>query len=95
MDDYDTDLLAQLRGIYITTRPDVAAAERIAAELDAPKHEVELYQDLEYAIDVLERYRRGEVRYLNRSADVAKIIDLLRNYRREKFGNPITDRERR
>ena len=95
MDTYHDDLVAQLRGMYITTQPDVARAERLAAKLDAPKaHEVELYQDLEYAIDLLERYRRGDLRYLNKSADVVRIIDLLRNYRREKFGNPITDKER-
>lgn len=56
-------------------------------------YEVELYQSLEYAIACLEDYRAGRSRYL-RQKDVDEITMLLRNYRRERFGNPITDQER-
>ena len=55
---------------------------------------VELYQSIEHSIDLLKDYGAGRLRYL-RIRDVNEIIMILRNYRREKFGNPITDRERR
>ena len=93
MDTYHDELQAALRGMYTTEQPDVARAGRLAQELGEPKaHEVELHNDLEYNIDLLERYRRGDVKAL-RQSDAAVILNLLRNYYREHFGNPITDKE--
>lgn len=95
MDTYHDELQAALRGMYITGHPDVDRVERLAQELGEPKpHEVELHNDLEYNIDLLERYRRGDVKTL-RQSDAAAILNLLRNYYRERYGNPITDKERR
>lgn len=63
-------------------------------EVTVEAYEIALYHAVEQGIEILKEYRAGKSRYI-RHGEVDRIIMLLRNYRREKFGSPITDRERR